>query len=156
MNRGSTIGGDPPHLEVFTDLPWALIDSGFGTKPVVVCGLLCKCSMYLWQTDYYYEYTECDSTGSRWRVAIPQSPGSCTGLPQPVKGTECTFSCRAGEFLEMSAQECTQCAAGSYSLGSGIRFDQWDTMPTGFSSLATSLGNDPHRDARLTCNRLMS
>ncbi|MEQ2191755.1 hypothetical protein XENOCAPTIV_002130 [Xenoophorus captivus] len=88
MNRGSTIGGEPPHLEVFTDLPWALIDSGFGTKPVVVCGLLCKCSMYLWQTDYYYEYTECDSTGSRWRVAIPQSPGSCTGLPQPVKGTE--------------------------------------------------------------------
>ncbi|MEQ2292500.1 hypothetical protein AMECASPLE_023709, partial [Ameca splendens] len=41
------------------------------------------------ETDYYYEYTECDSTGSRWRVAIPQSPGSCTGLPQPVKGTEC-------------------------------------------------------------------
>uniref|UniRef100_A0A146ZIT8 Endosome-lysosome associated apoptosis and autophagy regulator family member 2a n=1 Tax=Fundulus heteroclitus TaxID=8078 RepID=A0A146ZIT8_FUNHE len=104
------------------------------------------------EMDYYYEYTECDSTGSRWRVAIPKHPGSCTGLPQPVRGTECTFSCKAGEFLEMSAQECTQCAAGSYSLGSGIRFDQWDTMPSGFSSLATSLGNDLHRDAQLSCN----
>uniref|UniRef100_A0A8C6VRS4 Endosome-lysosome associated apoptosis and autophagy regulator family member 2a n=1 Tax=Nothobranchius furzeri TaxID=105023 RepID=A0A8C6VRS4_NOTFU len=103
-----------------------------------------------WQTDYYYEYTECDSTGSRWRVAIPQTPGTCSGLPEPVHGTECTFSCKAGEFLEMSAQQCTQCAAGSYSLGSGIRFDQWDSMPVGFSSMATSMENDPHRD--VTCN----
>uniref|UniRef100_A0A8D3CCW1 Endosome-lysosome associated apoptosis and autophagy regulator family member 2a n=1 Tax=Scophthalmus maximus TaxID=52904 RepID=A0A8D3CCW1_SCOMX len=98
------------------------------------------------KTDYYYEYTECDSTGSRWRVAIPHRTGACTGLPEPVRGTECTFSCEAGEFLEMSAQECTKCAAGSYSLGSGIRFDQWDSMPTGFSSLATSLENSPHGD----------
>ncbi|XP_013858910.1 UPF0577 protein KIAA1324-like [Austrofundulus limnaeus] len=123
-----------------------------------------RCALILWvieggegqrqctETDYYYEYTECDSTGSRWRVAIPQRPGACAGLPEPVKGTECTFSCKAGEFLEMSAQECTQCAAGSYSLGSGVRFDQWDSMPAGFSSMATSLGNDPHRDAQLTCN----
>ncbi|XP_026167985.1 UPF0577 protein KIAA1324-like isoform X1 [Mastacembelus armatus] len=104
------------------------------------------------ELDYYYEYTECDSTGSRWRVAIPQSPGACTGLPEPVRGTECTFSCKAGEFLEMSAQECTQCAAGSYSLGSGIRFDQWDSMPAGFSSLATSLENGPHGADRIACN----
>uniref|UniRef100_A0AAQ5ZG06 MRH domain-containing protein n=1 Tax=Amphiprion ocellaris TaxID=80972 RepID=A0AAQ5ZG06_AMPOC len=104
------------------------------------------------QGDYYYEYTECDSRGSRWRVAIPHEPGACTGLPEPVRGTECTFSCKAGEFLEMSAQECTQCAAGSYSLGSGIRFDQWDAMPAGFSSLATLLENGPHGEDRLTCN----
>ncbi|TNN37037.1 UPF0577 protein [Liparis tanakae] len=42
------------------------------------------------ETEYYYEYTECDSTGSRWRVAIPQNPGACTGLPEPVRGTECS------------------------------------------------------------------
>uniref|UniRef100_A0A8D3CX34 Endosome-lysosome associated apoptosis and autophagy regulator family member 2a n=1 Tax=Scophthalmus maximus TaxID=52904 RepID=A0A8D3CX34_SCOMX len=90
---------------------------------------------------YYYEYTECDSTGSRWRVAIPHRTGACTGLPEPVRGTECTFSCEAGEFLEMSAQECTKCAAGSYSLGSGIRFDQWDSMPTGFSSLKKTVNS---------------
>uniref|UniRef100_A0AAX7SWY8 MRH domain-containing protein n=1 Tax=Astatotilapia calliptera TaxID=8154 RepID=A0AAX7SWY8_ASTCA len=109
-------------------------------------------SPWRWFTDYYFEYTECDSTGSRWRVAIPQHPGACTGLPAPVRGTECTFSCKAGEFLEMSAQECTQCAAGSYSLGSGIRFDQWDYMPIGFSSLATSLENSLPGYNSLTCN----
>uniref|UniRef100_A0A3B4FHY3 UPF0577 protein KIAA1324-like n=1 Tax=Pundamilia nyererei TaxID=303518 RepID=A0A3B4FHY3_9CICH len=109
-------------------------------------------SPWRWFTDYYFEYTECDSTGSRWRVAIPQHPGACTGLPAPVRGTECTFSCKAGEFLEMSAQECTQCAAGSYSLGSGIRFDQWDYMPIGFSSLATTLESSLPGYNSLTCN----
>lgn len=129
---------------------------------VASCALIILCKLQLIdgakeqrqcsEADYYYEYTECDSTGSRWRVAIPQSHGACTGLPEPVRGTECTFSCDAGEFLEMSAQECTQCAAGSYSLGSGIRFDQWDSMPAGFSSLATSLENSPSGEDRLTCN----
>uniref|UniRef100_A0A8C2AXN7 KIAA1324 like n=1 Tax=Cyprinus carpio TaxID=7962 RepID=A0A8C2AXN7_CYPCA len=94
--------------------------------------------------DYYFQYTECDSTGSRWRVAIPLNPGECSGLPEPVQGTDCTFSCKAGEFLEMSAQECTQCASGTYSLGSGLRLDEWDDIPPGFSSLATSPDNAPN------------
>ena len=71
----------------------------------------------------------------------------------PLLCLHAAFSCDAGEFLEMSAQECTQCAAGSFSLGSGVRFDQWDSMPVGFSSLATSLTNGPQGDDTLTCNR---
>ncbi|KAI3371380.1 hypothetical protein L3Q82_023980 [Scortum barcoo] len=128
---------------------------------VASCALILRCALMdgaggqqrqCSEADYYYEYTECDSRGSRWRVAIPRSPGACTGLPEPVHGTVCTFSCKAGEFLEMSAQECTQCAAGSYSLGSGIRFDQWDSMPAGFSCLPNSLENGPRGEDRLTCN----
>ncbi|XP_030628113.1 endosome/lysosome-associated apoptosis and autophagy regulator family member 2 [Chanos chanos] len=105
------------------------------------------------ETDYYYEYTECDSTGSRWRVAIPQRQGSCSGLPEPVRGTDCTFSCEAGEFLEMSTQQCTACAAGSYSLGSGVRFDQWDSIPSGFSSVATFMDTGSLAEETQTCNR---
>ncbi|XP_067282996.1 UPF0577 protein KIAA1324-like homolog isoform X1 [Pseudorasbora parva] len=105
------------------------------------------------ETDYYFEYTECDSTGSRWRVAIPHRQGSCTGLPEPVRGTDCTFSCEAGEFLEMSSQQCTSCAAGSYSLGSGVRFDQWDSIPAGFSSLATYMDSGGSGDESMTCNK---
>ncbi|KAL1257061.1 hypothetical protein QQF64_012606 [Cirrhinus molitorella] len=104
------------------------------------------------EADYYFQYTECDSTGSRWRVAIPLNPGECTGLPEPVQGTDCTFSCKAGEFLEMSAQECTQCAAGTYSLGSGLRFDEWDDIPPGFSSLATNPDNAPNGQNASTCS----
>uniref|UniRef100_A0A8C5FYW2 UPF0577 protein KIAA1324-like n=1 Tax=Gouania willdenowi TaxID=441366 RepID=A0A8C5FYW2_GOUWI len=87
--------------------------------------------------DYYYQYTECDSTGARWRVAIPFRVETCSGLPAPSRGTDCSFSCPAGQFLEMSTQECTPCATGFYSLGSGLRFDQWDAIPAGFTSLSS-------------------
>uniref|UniRef100_A0A673NCA6 UPF0577 protein KIAA1324-like homolog n=2 Tax=Sinocyclocheilus rhinocerous TaxID=307959 RepID=A0A673NCA6_9TELE len=109
-------------------------------------------SACVFQTDYYFEYTECDSTGSRWRVAIPHRQGSCSGLPEPVRGTDCTFSCEAGKFLEMSSQQCTSCAAGSYSLGSGVRFDQWDSIPAGFSNLATYMDSGGSGDDSMTCN----
>ncbi|XP_035282980.1 endosome/lysosome-associated apoptosis and autophagy regulator family member 2 isoform X1 [Anguilla anguilla] len=104
------------------------------------------------EADYYFEYTECDSTGSRWRVAIPRTQGACAGLPDPVSGTDCAFSCNAGEFLEMSNQQCTQCAAGTYSLGSGIRFDEWDDIPAGFTSLATYMTSSPAGEEALSCN----
>lgn len=45
------------------------------------------------QKDYHFEYTECDSTGSRWRVAIPNSAVDCSGLPDPVRGRECSMLC---------------------------------------------------------------
>uniref|UniRef100_A0A8C7N7L0 Endosome-lysosome associated apoptosis and autophagy regulator family member 2 n=1 Tax=Oncorhynchus kisutch TaxID=8019 RepID=A0A8C7N7L0_ONCKI len=103
-------------------------------------------------TYYYYEYTECDSVGSRWRVAIPHILGTCSALPTPTRGTDCSFSCAVGEFLEMSAQQCTPCAAGSYSLGSGVRFDQWDTIPAGFTSLATYMDPGPSGEESQACN----
>ncbi|NWI97647.1 K1324 protein, partial [Pitta sordida] len=49
------------------------------------------------------------------------------------------FSCQAGEFLEMQAQRCRPCAAGTFSLGTGVRFDEWDELPHGFANVATSL-----------------
>uniref|UniRef100_A0A8C3BZI4 Endosome-lysosome associated apoptosis and autophagy regulator 1 n=1 Tax=Cairina moschata TaxID=8855 RepID=A0A8C3BZI4_CAIMO len=94
------------------------------------------------ESEYHYEYTACDSAGSRWRVAVPHTPGLCTGLPDPVKGTECSFSCKAGEFLDMKAQSCKPCAEGTYSLGTGVRFDEWDEVPHGFANVATNLEVD--------------
>uniref|UniRef100_A0A673BBS9 Si:dkey-153k10.9 n=1 Tax=Sphaeramia orbicularis TaxID=375764 RepID=A0A673BBS9_9TELE len=113
---------------------------------LVYCCLHIDVYMCVPQTDYYYQYTQCDSTGSRWRVAIPLSPGSCSDLPPPIRGTDCSFSCPAGKFLDMSTQECTPCDTGSYSLGSGIRFDQWDTIPAGFVSQAFYLDPGPGGD----------
>ncbi|KAI3356840.1 hypothetical protein L3Q82_003494 [Scortum barcoo] len=84
------------------------------------------------ESDYHFEYTECDVLGSRWRVAVPNKADTCTGLPDPVKGTQCTFSCSEGEFLDMRSQECQKCAAGTYSLGTGVAFDEWDSLPSGF------------------------
>uniref|UniRef100_A0A669CZR2 Endosome-lysosome associated apoptosis and autophagy regulator 1 n=1 Tax=Oreochromis niloticus TaxID=8128 RepID=A0A669CZR2_ORENI len=89
---------------------------------------LCGCRL----SDYHFEYTECDVLGSRWRVAVPNKADTCTGLPDPVKGTQCTFSCNEGEYLDMQSQQCQKCAAGTYSLGTSVAFDEWDSLPSGF------------------------
>ncbi|XP_063065737.1 endosome/lysosome-associated apoptosis and autophagy regulator 1 [Engraulis encrasicolus] len=91
------------------------------------------------ESDYHFEYTECDVLGSRWRVAVPNKPNTCTSLPDPAKGTQCTFSCNTGEFLDMRVQECQKCAAGTYSLGTGVAFDEWDTLPPGFVAHGVNL-----------------
>ncbi|XP_077463450.1 endosome/lysosome-associated apoptosis and autophagy regulator 1 isoform X1 [Stigmatopora argus] len=99
------------------------------------------------ESDYHFEYTECDVLGSRWRVAIPNKAQTCTDLPDPVKGTQCTFSCNEGEFLDMQTQLCQKCAAGTHSLGSGVAFDEWDQLPTGFATFGVNTnGWDVHTD----------
>lgn len=57
------------------------------------------------------------------------------------------FSCSEGEFLDMQSQQCQKCAAGTFSLGTGVAFDEWDTLPTGFVThgVTTNEGND-HTD----------
>ncbi|XP_077695428.1 endosome/lysosome-associated apoptosis and autophagy regulator 1 isoform X2 [Eretmochelys imbricata] len=42
----------------------------------------------------------------------------------------------------MKDQSCKPCAEGRYSLGTGIRFDEWDELPHGFASIATNLEID--------------
>ncbi|KAM3934410.1 endosome/lysosome-associated apoptosis and autophagy regulator 1 [Leptodactylus fuscus] len=91
------------------------------------------------ESEYHYEYTECDSDGTRWRVAVPHTPGLCTGLPDPVKGTKCSFSCTAGQYLDMTLQECTPCVKGTYSLGTGIHFDEWTELPHGFRTFSDNI-----------------
>ncbi|XP_014806816.1 PREDICTED: UPF0577 protein KIAA1324-like [Calidris pugnax] len=39
----------------------------------------------------------------------------------------------------MKAQACRPCAEGTYSLGTGVRFDEWDEVPHGFANVATNL-----------------
>uniref|UniRef100_A0A8C4UA69 Endosome-lysosome associated apoptosis and autophagy regulator 1 n=1 Tax=Falco tinnunculus TaxID=100819 RepID=A0A8C4UA69_FALTI len=60
----------------------------------------------------------------------------------PPRCVWAAFSCKAGEFLDMKAQACKPCAEGTYSLGTGIRFDEWDEVPHGFANVATNLEVD--------------
>ncbi|NXF42080.1 K1324 protein, partial [Nyctibius bracteatus] len=61
--------------------------------------------------------------------------------PDPVP-LVAAFSCRAGEFLDMRTQACRPCAHGTYSLGTGVRFDEWDEVPRGFANVAADLEVD--------------
>ncbi|XP_032074294.1 UPF0577 protein KIAA1324 homolog isoform X4 [Thamnophis elegans] len=42
----------------------------------------------------------------------------------------------------MKDQSCKLCAEGTYSLGTGVRFDEWDELPHGFASIATNFEID--------------
>ncbi|KAM4609945.1 endosome/lysosome-associated apoptosis and autophagy regulator 1 [Polymixia lowei] len=124
--------------------------------PVYFCYFLCLFFVHIYadlpmckESDYHFEYTDCDVLGSRWRVAVPNKPNTCTGLPDPVKGTQCTFSCREGEFLDMRTQECQKCAAGTFSLGTGVAFDEWGSLPTGFVTHGMNMNEG---DAHTNCS----
>ena len=59
--------------------------------------------------DWLYSYTECDSRGQRWRVAVPKEPNDspCEILKSPVAGKTCSFSCEAGKYMAVQGdQEC--------------------------------------------------
>ncbi|XP_078339498.1 endosome/lysosome-associated apoptosis and autophagy regulator family member 2-like [Crassostrea virginica] len=84
--------------------------------------------------DLKYEYTTCDDNGGRWKVEVPIEPGKCsiTNPKPPMRGKNCDFTCSPGQYLDMETEECKPCAAGTYSLGGGERFEEWDQLPPGF------------------------
>ncbi|VDM62545.1 unnamed protein product [Angiostrongylus costaricensis] len=84
-------------------------------------------------SDYTFAYTECAADGSRWRVALPFHANACEGLPEPTRGLNCSFSCSAGHYLDIMTQSCRPCLPGQYSLGGGARFEEFYTLPAGFS-----------------------
>ncbi|KAI8782239.1 UPF0577 protein KIAA1324, partial [Biomphalaria glabrata] len=96
--------------------------------------------------EFHYVYTECDSQGGRWRVPVPKNPGACTPANYPgltTRGKECDFACNAGEYLDIQGdQQCHPCPAGTYSLGGGIRYNEWDILPTGFAVKVEQLAQD--------------
>lgn len=53
-----------------------------------------------------------------------------------------SFSCASGEYLEMKNQVCSKCGEGTYSLGSGIKFDEWDELPVGLPALTSQIFMD--------------
>ncbi|XP_067928541.1 endosome/lysosome-associated apoptosis and autophagy regulator family member 2-like isoform X2 [Watersipora subatra] len=84
----------------------------------------------------HYRYTECEADNSRWRVSVPKPTEHCSVANSnvPVPGPKCGSSCPVGQYLNISGdQTCKNCPAGSYSVGNGIRYDQWETLPEDFS-----------------------
>lgn len=52
----------------------------------------------------------------------------------------------------MQSQQCQKCAAGTYSLGTGVAFDEWDSLPSGFVTHGVNTNDgDTHTD----CSKLV-
>lgn len=89
------------------------------------------------QDQITYDFTECDSAEGRWRVAVPKKDGGCTVEGEvPVRQKGCSFTCDPGHYVDVTSKtlECKACAKGTYSVGGGVRFSDWDKLPTGFES----------------------
>lgn len=52
----------------------------------------------------------------------------------------------------MQSQTCQRCAAGTYSLGTGVAFDEWDGLPPGFVTHGVTVHG---WDARTDCSKLV-
>ena len=74
------------------------------------------------------------------------------------------FTCEAGQYLDLQGdQVCHNCAAGTYSLGGGVRYDDWEKMPSDFSTSAEEFsyhsnymdfdeGNEPNCSMLVFCS----
>lgn len=50
----------------------------------------------------------------------------------------------------MQSQRCRKCAVGTYSLGTGIAFEEWDSLPSGFTNQGL---NTNEEDVFTNCSR---
>lgn len=87
--------------------------------------------------EFRYEFTECDSAGGRWRVAVPRKPNECqTDELHSTRQKDCTSTCDPGKYLDVNSpdQKCKACAIGHYSLGGDVSYINWTTIPSGFET----------------------
>ncbi|XP_028517475.1 UPF0577 protein KIAA1324-like [Exaiptasia diaphana] len=88
-----------------------------------------------------YEFTECDSSDGRWRVAVPKKVGSCEAKEALSRQEKCVFTCDPGSYLDVNSAklECKKCPKGHYSVGGGVRFTDWSKLPVGFDVHSSQL-----------------
>lgn len=76
-------------------------------------------------SEFNFEYTQCDGSGERWRIAIPKNHGDICENTIPAKSVNCSFTCQNGHYLDIQSQECRICPAGTYSLGNATRYEEF-------------------------------
>ncbi|XP_065178083.1 endosome/lysosome-associated apoptosis and autophagy regulator family member 2-like [Sycon ciliatum] len=87
-------------------------------------------------SDYDHIQTKCDEHQRRWYVAVPKLGAVCYGgyVPPPRPGSPCNYTCQTGQYMDEMTQTCQDCAAGTFSLGDGVRWEDFhaNRLPGGF------------------------
>eukprot|EP00285_Hemiselmis_virescens_P019125 CAMPEP_0173387616 /NCGR_PEP_ID=MMETSP1356-20130122/10086_1 /TAXON_ID=77927 ORGANISM="Hemiselmis virescens, Strain PCC157" /NCGR_SAMPLE_ID=MMETSP1356 /ASSEMBLY_ACC=CAM_ASM_000847 /LENGTH=885 /DNA_ID=CAMNT_0014344285 /DNA_START=107 /DNA_END=2764 /DNA_ORIENTATION=+ len=82
-------------------------------------------------------YTRCDpATATRALDYFYTS--ACKGgvpLPPTINNLPCNTTCGPGQFLSLGASGCSDCDPGTYSIGGGYKFTNWEAMPEGMTTL---------------------
>eukprot|EP00168_Porphyra_purpurea_P007903 TRINITY_DN19932_c0_g1_i1.p1 TRINITY_DN19932_c0_g1~~TRINITY_DN19932_c0_g1_i1.p1 ORF type:complete len:240 (+),score=20.97 TRINITY_DN19932_c0_g1_i1:188-907(+) len=82
-------------------------------------------------------------------------PSSCdsTHLPSVSIGNlPCNIACEPGEYLPYGETSCAQCEPGSFSLGGGKRFYNWEELPYDTYEVMGSYCMNSTNDMAITCN----
>ncbi|KAJ6242364.1 hypothetical protein M0813_22502 [Anaeramoeba flamelloides] len=88
----------------------------------------CECTT----NDYEAIYSDCLSE-SRDVNYFWKTPKKCVGgveLPDRIEDLPCDIYCGKGTYLPIGKTACQDCEAGSYSIGSGEHYYDWDEWPT--------------------------
>ncbi|KAJ3431631.1 hypothetical protein M0812_20545 [Anaeramoeba flamelloides] len=88
----------------------------------------CECV----EEDYEFILTDCVD-GLRDLVYVWKSPKKCEGgveLPSNELDFDCDIECEPGYFLPIGETTCQPCKAGTFSVGSGFKYDEWEEWPS--------------------------
>lgn len=96
-------------------------------------GSSCDCV----EDDIGVKFSDCDATGTtRSLVYFWKPPATCLNgqLPPPVTGVPCNVNCTEGTYLRVNDFSCQACAAGTFSVGGGKKWTDWNYLPAQFST----------------------
>lgn len=96
--------------------------------------------------DYTYQYSECIGGFQTKTYFWKDDPKRCrdgVSLPPQETNIPCvinTIKCPAGQYLPPGTSTCQNCTAGYFSVGGGIEFGSWQTLPSAFTTSCQGSG----------------
>ena len=88
------------------------------------------------RSDYIGVYSDCVA-GTRTAFfqlsPLARCQGGLVNVP-PVEHLPCDTTCQSGFFLPVGATACEQCPAGTFSIGGGVRVEDWKEWPHGLTA----------------------
>lgn len=84
--------------------------------------------------DYEGVYTPCINNKRDALFFLKDDVKCVGGYPAPAKktGLPCDITCREGQALLVGSTECTECHPGTFSIGGGDTYENWDEIPRSF------------------------
>eukprot|EP00027_Filamoeba_sp_ATCC50430_P003364 CAMPEP_0168563142 /NCGR_PEP_ID=MMETSP0413-20121227/12519_1 /TAXON_ID=136452 /ORGANISM="Filamoeba nolandi, Strain NC-AS-23-1" /LENGTH=942 /DNA_ID=CAMNT_0008594657 /DNA_START=76 /DNA_END=2904 /DNA_ORIENTATION=+ len=107
-------------------------------------GSSCECV----DDDIGVKFSDCDPTGTtRSLVYFWKPPATCLGgtLPAPITGVPCALTCSEGTYLNVSDNfSCRSCPAGTFSVGGGKKWTDWNYLPAQFNTYCAATNNQKY------------
>lgn len=104
-------------------------------------GASCQCV----DDDIGVKFSDCDGA-TRSLVYFWKPPATCLNgtLPPPVTGVPCSLTCSEGTYLNASDFSCRACRPGTFSVGGGKKWTDWNYLPAQFTTYCASTNSQKY------------